>query len=205
MPETLQTAYGALTTALDLRSGQSLLVRGGTSALGLAAAALAVDRGCRVLATSRRRAGLELLAARGVEAVLDDGAVAGRVRKRLPGGVDAVLELVGAPTLRDCLAATAVHGTVCFAGMLSDSWTIPDFYPMDWIPTGVRLTTYAGEAHNLPASGSWTGSPRARWIWCPCTPTRSRTSSGRSRTWPRGRTSASSSVCPGAEGRPDRP
>ena len=152
VPETLQTAYGALTTALDLRSGQSLLVRGGTSALGLAAAALAVDRGCRVLATSRRRAGLELLAARGVEAVLDDGAVAGRVRKRLPGGVDAVLELVGAPTLRDCLAATAVHGTVCFAGMLSDSWTIPDFYPMDWIPTGVRLTTYAGEAHNLPAT-----------------------------------------------------
>ena len=54
VPETLQTAYGALTTALDLRSGQSLLVRGGTSALGLAAAALAVDRGCRVLATSRR-------------------------------------------------------------------------------------------------------------------------------------------------------
>ena len=51
-----------------------------------------------------------------------------------------------------CLAATAVHGTVCFAGMLSDSWTIPDFYPMDWIPTGVRLTTYAGEAHNLPAT-----------------------------------------------------
>lgn len=152
VPETLQTAYGALTTALDLRSGQSLLVRGGTSALGLAAAALAVDRGCRVLATSRRRAGLELLAARGVEAILDDGAVAGRVRKRLPGGVDAVLELVGAPTLRDCLAATAVHGTVCFAGMLSDSWTIPDFYPMDWIPTGVRLTTYAGEAHNLPAT-----------------------------------------------------
>jgi len=57
VPETLQTAYGALTTALDLRSGQSLLVRGGTSALGLAAAALAVDRGCRVLATSRPRAG----------------------------------------------------------------------------------------------------------------------------------------------------
>lgn len=23
---------------------------------------------------------------------------------------------------------------------------------MDWIPTGVRLTTYAGEAHNLPAT-----------------------------------------------------
>ena len=50
-----------------------------------------------------------------------------------------------------CLAATAVHGTVCFAGMLSDSWTIPDFYPMDWIPNGVRLTTYSGQAQDLPA------------------------------------------------------
>ena len=66
--------------------------------------------------------------------------------------MDAVLELVGVPTLRDSLAATAVHGTVCFTGMLSDFWTIPDFYPMDWIPNGVRLTTYAGEARDLPAA-----------------------------------------------------
>ena len=34
--------------------------------------------------------------------------------------------------------------------MLSDQWTIPDFYPMDWIPNGVRLTAYSGEAADLP-------------------------------------------------------
>ena len=152
VPETLQTAHGSLTTGLGLRPGQSLLVRGGTSALGLAAAALAADRGCRVLATSRREAGRVLLASRGVEALLDDGAVTAQVRRRLPEGVDAVLELVGVPTLRDSLTATATGGTVCFAGMLSDSWTIPDFYPLDWIPTGVRLTTYSGQALNLPAA-----------------------------------------------------
>ena len=61
VPETLQTAYGSLTTGLDLQPGQSLLVRGGTSALGLATAALAADMGCRVYATSRREAGLEPL------------------------------------------------------------------------------------------------------------------------------------------------
>ena len=152
VPETVQTAHGSLTTGLGLRPGQSLLVRGGTSALGLATAALAADRGCRVLATSRRQAGVDLLASRGAEALLDDGEVAARVRDRLPDGVDAVLELVGVPTLRDSLAATAVHGTVCFTGMLSDFWTIPDFYPMDWIPNGVGLTTYAGEARDLPAA-----------------------------------------------------
>ena len=97
VPETVQTAHGSLTTGLGLRPGQSLLVRGGTSALGLATAALAADRGCRVLATSRRQAGVDLLASRGAEALLDDGEVAARVRDRLPDGVDAVLELVGVP------------------------------------------------------------------------------------------------------------
>ncbi|WP_199176326.1 zinc-binding dehydrogenase [Actinomyces qiguomingii] len=152
VPETLQTAHGSLTTGLNLQAGQSLLIRGGTSALGLATAALAVDMGCTVYATSRRRAGLELLASRGVTALRDDGAVAEQVRGYQPGGVDAVLELVGVPTLRDSLLATAVHGTVCFTGMLSDSWTITEFYPMDWIPNGVRLTTYSGQASDLPAA-----------------------------------------------------
>ncbi|SHE24594.1 zinc-binding dehydrogenase [Actinomyces glycerinitolerans] len=150
VPETLQTAYGSLTTGLNLQPGQSLLVRGGTSALGLATAALALDMGCTVYATSRRDAGLELLSSRGVMALRDDGAVAQQVRRHAPAGVDAVLELVGVPTLRDSLQAAAVHGTVCFTGMLSDSWTIKDFYPLDWIPNGVRLTTYSGQASDLP-------------------------------------------------------
>lgn len=45
------TMMGGMGRVLD---GGTLLVRGGTSALGLAAGALARDRGCRVLATSRR-------------------------------------------------------------------------------------------------------------------------------------------------------
>jgi NADPH:quinone reductase len=44
-----------------------------------------------------------------------------------------------------------VHGTVCFTGMLSDSWTIPDFYPIGYLPNGVRLTAYGGESSDLPA------------------------------------------------------
>ena len=107
--------------------------------------------GCRVYATSRREATLELLRSRGTIPLLDDGEVAPQLREAETSGVHAVLELVGVPTLRDSLAATAVHGTVCFSGMLSDSWTISDFYPMDWIPNGVRLTAYSGQAQDLPA------------------------------------------------------
>jgi len=152
VPETLQTAYGALTTGLDLQAGQRLLIRGGTSALGYAAAALAHDIGATVLATTRQPDRLATLAAHHVDhPVLDDGAIAGQVRELLGGGVDAALELVGTTTLPDTLAATRVHGTVCFTGMLANEWTVPDFYPIGYLPTGVRLTAYGGEAADLPA------------------------------------------------------
>lgn len=153
VPETLQTAYGSLSLALDLQAGQTLLIRGGTSALGYAAAAIARGRGATVLATTRRGDRLGELAAHGVDhPLVDDGAVAAQVRRILPSGVDAALELVGTPTLPDTLAATRVRGTVCFAGMLSNEWTVRDFYPISYLPTGVRLTSYSGDAGNLPAA-----------------------------------------------------
>ncbi|MFI5952505.1 alcohol dehydrogenase catalytic domain-containing protein [Cryptosporangium sp. NPDC051539] len=152
VPETLQTAYGSLTVGLNLRKGQTLLIRGGTSALGFATAALARDLGATVLATTRQRDRLGVLASHGVDhPILDDGDVTRQVRGIVPDGVDAALELVGTPTLPDTLAATRVHGTVCFAGMLSNRWTVPDFYPIDYLPRGVRLSAYAGDASDLPA------------------------------------------------------
>ncbi|WP_410614629.1 zinc-binding dehydrogenase [Amycolatopsis sp. lyj-109] len=44
-----------------------------------------------------------------------------------------------------------MHGTVCFTGMLSNQWTISNFYPIGYLPAGVRLTAYGGEADDLPA------------------------------------------------------
>lgn len=35
--------------------------------------------------------------------------------------------------------------------MLSNQWTVADFYPIEYIPSGVRLTAYGGEAADLPA------------------------------------------------------
>jgi len=152
VPETLQTAYGSLTTGLDLQAGQTLLIRGGTSALGFATATLAKDLGATVFATTRQQDRLDTLAEHGVDhPLLDDGNVAEQVRKIAPEGVDAALELVGTPTLPDTLNATRVHGTVCFAGMLSNQWTISNFYPIGYLPAGVRLTAYGGEADDLPA------------------------------------------------------
>ena len=153
VPETLQTAYGCLTTGLDLQAGQVVLIRGGTSSLGFAVAALAHDLGATVLATTRQRDRLDLLAEHGVDhPLVDDGHVADQVRRLYPDGVDAGLELVGTTTLPDTLAAIKVHGTVCFAGMLSNDWIVKDFYPIDYLPKGVRLTAYGGDADDLPAA-----------------------------------------------------
>ena len=153
VPETLQTAHGSLSIGLNLQPGQTLLIRSGTSALGLAAATLAKDRGATVLATTRQPERAAALRTQGVDhVIIDNGQVARAVRAIAPEGADAALELVGTPTLPDTLRATRVHGTVCFTGMLSNRWTVSEFYPIDYIPRGVRLTAYAGAANDLPAA-----------------------------------------------------
>jgi NADPH:quinone reductase len=152
VPETLQTAYGSLTIGLDLQRGQSLLIRGGTSSVGLAAATIARELGATVLSTTRQPDRAGALKAHGVDhPLVDAGQVAPMVRALFPRGVDAALELVGTPTLPDTLGSTRVHGTVCFTGMLSNQWIVPNFYPIAYLPRGVRLTAYGGGSGDLPA------------------------------------------------------
>lgn len=151
VPEMLQTSHGSLTVGLDARAGQSILIRGGTSSVGMATAVLAGRLGMTVLATTRDPGRVHALHAIGVHhPLIDDGSVAAQVRRIFPDGVDTALELVGTPTLPDTLRATRVHGVVCFTGMLSNQWTVRDFYPIDYLPRGVRLTAYGGDASDLP-------------------------------------------------------
>jgi NADPH2:quinone reductase len=152
VPEMLQTAYGSLAVGVEARDGDSLLIRGGTSSIGLAVAVLAKLRGMTVLSSTRSDSRRGLLKSVGVDHVLiDDGELAPSVREVVPGGVDGAVELVGVNVLRDTLRAVRPGGVACFTGMLSDQWTIEQFYPMDWLPNGVRLTAYSGEADDLPA------------------------------------------------------
>jgi NADPH:quinone reductase len=152
VPEMLQTSYGSLTIGLGAVPGQSILIRGGTSSIGMATAVLAKQRDMTVFSTTRNPDKAAALTGVGVDHVLiDDGSVAPKVRDIVPGGVDTALELVGTPTLPDTLRATRVHGVVCFTGMLSNQWIVHDFYPIDYIPHGVRLTSYGGDARDLPA------------------------------------------------------
>jgi NADPH2:quinone reductase len=152
LPEMTQTAHGALITALQLQPGQSILVHGGTSTVGLTAIAIAHQRGATVLATTRNPASLDLLKHAGADhAILDNAAFSDTVQAIAPTGLDAALEFVSATAIPTTLSLVRQGGTVCFVGALTGQWTIPDFSPFS-IPSGVRLTSYAGTAQDLPAA-----------------------------------------------------
>ena len=72
------------------------------------------------------------------------------MRQRHPDGLDAALELVGLDVLPDTLRTLRRGGTGCFTGALAGAWVLNDISPFTLIPTGVRLTTYAGQASDLP-------------------------------------------------------
>jgi NADPH:quinone reductase-like Zn-dependent oxidoreductase len=146
LPKSYLAAQGALET-LDLRAGQTLLIRGGSSSVGLAALTLARDLGATVIATTRATAKVDALRAAGADYVIvDSGEIAQVVQHRIPGGAHGCLELVGAATLRDSLLAMAPKGVLCTMGVLGDHASIEQFQPLADIPSSVRLTTYASRA-----------------------------------------------------------
>lgn len=116
-PEMLQTAYGSLFKALRLQKKERLLVRGGTTSVGLAAAAIAKNHGCFVAGSTRKSnpETAEKMHESGVDQIfIDDGSIAAQVKDQK---FDKVLELVGTTTLKDSLQCVAAQGACCMTGM----------------------------------------------------------------------------------------
>lgn len=146
LPKMMQTTWGALFTALRLERNDRLLIRGGTTSVGLAAAAIAKSHGAFVAATTRKPEREQLLRANGVDQVfIDSGTISDQVKQS--GRFSKVLEMVCVTSVRDSLQCVEEGGMVCMVGSLSGKWAFDDgFSPMVSIPTAVSLTAYHSSA-----------------------------------------------------------
>ncbi len=143
IPETFYTAYGSLSISLQLNERDLLLIRGGTSTVGLAALQLAKAAGAKVVCTTRNERKAALLNGYGADDVVLEGEdFRKRFLEKYPAGATKVLELIGASTLNDSLRLTACHGIVCHTGLLGGVYGLKNFDPIKDIPSGVYLTGF---------------------------------------------------------------
>jgi NADPH:quinone reductase-like Zn-dependent oxidoreductase len=146
IPEMIQTAYGAITKSLRVKKGDRVLIRGGTTSVGLTAISIAKELGAHVAATSRKPERESLLREYGAdEFLVEDGAI-GKQIKGESQKFDKILELVGAVTLQDSFQCVAPGGIVSFTGIVGNSRHIDMFSPMEMMPRGTYLTVYGGWA-----------------------------------------------------------
>ena len=151
IPESYATAWTCLHRNLELEPGQSLVIRGATSALGQAALNIAVHAGAQVIATTRdpkRVAKLETLGAQHVQ--IEGADLSRRIRERTPAGIDAVLDLVGNSVLLDSLALVRRGGRACQAGFLGGLAPFPSFNPLQQMPSGVHFNFFGSFAFGTP-------------------------------------------------------
>lgn len=96
LPETVFTVFANVFEAGRLQSGESLLVHGATSGIGVTAIQMAKAHGARVIATSRTAAKADAARALGADISLDASTQDLSARLVDAGGADVILDMVGA-------------------------------------------------------------------------------------------------------------
>jgi NADPH:quinone reductase-like Zn-dependent oxidoreductase len=143
IPESYYTAYGSIFESLQLTTEDTLLIRGGTSALGLSAIQLAKCVGATVIASTRNEKKRDLLIRQGADNVLIDN---GTIREQLyclhPEGVNKVLELIGPATLLESAGMISHGGIICSTGVLGEKGVLNNFDPIKDLPSGVYMTGF---------------------------------------------------------------
>ena len=110
LPETVFTVFANVVEAGGLKAGETLLVHGATSGIGVTAILMAKAAGARVIATSRGAAKAEAAKALGADVSLD--ATTGDLSEAIKaaGGADVILDMVGAAYADLNQSALKPHG-----------------------------------------------------------------------------------------------
>ncbi|MEM9797332.1 MAG: zinc-dependent alcohol dehydrogenase family protein [Pseudomonadota bacterium] len=137
------TAWGMMVQAGRLEAGQTVLVTGASSSVGIAAFQVARDFGATVIATTRGPGKVEALKDAGAHHVIvtDEEDLADRAREITEGrGVDLVCDAIGGPMVQALAAATADGGRIVLMGLQSGEIPKMPFY--DLLGRGLTLTGF---------------------------------------------------------------
>lgn len=114
LPETVFTVYANVFEHGALQAGQTLLVHGATSGIGVAAIQMAKAAGARVIATARGASKAEAARRLGADIAVDSTRDDFGTLARDAGGVDVALDMVGAPYFQATLDALNTGGRIVY-------------------------------------------------------------------------------------------
>ncbi|MBR0413380.1 MAG: zinc-binding dehydrogenase, partial [Eubacterium sp.] len=138
-PETYYTAYGSMLN-LKIREGDSVLVRGATSGVGIAFMKLVKAKypDIKVTGTSRKEAKIQRLLDEGFDAVVLDIHNELQTEEKY----DKVLDLIGPAALRDTFLHMNEGSIVCVTGLLGGIWALDSFDPLEDLPENAYITSF---------------------------------------------------------------
>ena len=147
LPVGLSTANDALVTQAGFVGGDTVLVTGASSSMGLLAVQLAKALGAkRVLATTTNDAKVDHIKAAGADIVINTAgeALAEKATQATDGaGVDIVLDHVGGQLFADLLPATRIGGTIVNIGRLAGPSCTINLDQLAFRRLHVRGTTFS--------------------------------------------------------------
>jgi len=142
LPETYFTVWANVVERGRLAKGESILIHGGSSGIGITAIQLAKAHGAKVLCTVGSAAKAAACLDIGADAAIDyrrQDFVAETMRLTGNRGVDVVLDMVGGPYIEKNLRILALEGRLVQIAFLQ-----PSRVEVDWLPLMVKRLTYTG-------------------------------------------------------------
>lgn len=113
LPETLFTVYANVFEHGALKTGETLMVHGATSGIGVATIQMAKAAGASVIATARGEAKASQAAALGADLAIDASAQDFEVEAKAFGGADVILDMVAGAYFPKNLEVLKTGGRLC--------------------------------------------------------------------------------------------